>query len=421
MGRRRHRRQHAVATVERSASALPSGVSSDRLQDWFSATVGATPTQAGPIVTHRTAMRNAAVWACVTLIAETMATIPLDVYRRLPGGGKWPATDHYLYRLLHDRPNRWQTSVEWRELMFQWACLHGVGYSRIVREQARGEVVELHPLDPTRVTVLATRDGEVFYDTTDRFGKQRTLAADEMLAIRYKQRDLLTPISPIGEHRNTIGLSEACRGYGSRQFSQGAKISGFISFPNHESPQQMQLYSESISQNWHGESNQHKVPLIDRGPTFQRMGLSNTDAQFLEIMQFTLPEIARIYRCPLPLLQDLSHATFSNQEQQALAFVQHTIRPWCVRSEQALASLFEGELDVFPEFNVDGLLRGDINARYTAFARGIQWGFLKPSEAREMENLPPAEGADQLVMPANMALLAMAGQNLEPILSGQPA
>lgn len=399
------RRRWSITRVIRSAL---SGLSSPSqwLVQW--ANGGAGGAFAGAALTPETAMRNATVWACVKLISETLGTLPLDLYRRQAGGGRREATDHPLYAVLHHRPNRWQTSVEWRELMIAWACLRGVAYSEIKRQA--GEVVELIPLNPTRVGVRATDDGEIFYDVVDVFGRARTLPSENMFVLRYACRDLITPVSPIALHRESLELAESCQTHGKTLFSNGTRMQGFVTFPQKQSADQLAAYAKTWRERFQGQQNAHGVGFLDNGAKWEGMSLSADDAQFLQTRQYQRADIASIWRCPLPLIGDLTHATMSNHEQQALQFVVNTVRPWCVRFEQALLRdvMPTWESDLFAEFNVDGLLRGDINARFSAFTKGIQWGFLSPNDVRRWENLDPIEGGDTYIIPANMLPLLLA-------------
>lgn len=409
----------AIGSIFKSVSTLANPAA--WLSSWFNGD-GA----AGPLVTESTALQNPTVWACVRLISESLATVPLDLYRRAADGSKVEASELGAYSLIHDRPNEHQTAVEWREMMIGQAALTGAGRSRIVRD-GRGEPVALVPLLPEFTRCLATSDGAIFFDTRDIFGAHRRLSREDVFELRYASRNVLTPLSPIGLHRETIALSESCKQHGSKLFTHGARLGGLFSWKPKLSTEQLALYRDSFQATHAGPENQHKFAFLDQDVAFTPMSMSSEDAQFLQTRQYQRAEIAAIYRCPLPMIGDLTHATYSNHEQQALAFVVHTLRPWAVRFEQAIARDLLGGLTagvgVFAEHNLDGLLRGDINARYTAYTRGIQWGFLSPNDVRAMENLPPIEGGQTYIVPANMLPLVMSGGRSGadvPLLPAEP-
>lgn len=374
-------------------------------QQWFLDALGGSKSNAGVRVNEDTALRSTAVFACVKILAETVASLPLPVYRRLEGGGKERATRHYLYRLLHDLPNPELTSFEMREVLQGHLGLRGNAYCQIVRDRL-DRPAELWPLPPQRMSVKRV-NRELQYRLQLDDGMSRVFTSRDIWHIKAFSRDGVTGLAPIGQAREAIGLALATEEFGSRFFGSGTNIGGIAKHPGKLTEQGSKNLRESINETYGGLGKSHRVMLLEEGMEFEKVGIPPEDAQFLETRKFQLNEIARIYRIPPHMIGDLDRATFSNIEQQSIDFVVNTIRPWLVRWEQSItkALIPEEEQGVyFAEFLVDGLLRGDIKSRYEAYAVGRQNGWLSADDIRELENmnpLPDGQGKVYLV-PLNM-------------------
>lgn len=381
--------------------------------------LGSQPTSSGIRVTEENAMRASAVFACVRILAETVASLPVHVYRRLPAGGKERATKHPLYSLLHDLPNPEITSFSFRETAMAHLCLWGNAYAEIEYDGA-GRIRALWPLPPWRVQVErdpATQ--RLKYIVTLDNGERQALDVSRVFHVPALSFNGLVGISPIRwAAREAIGLALATEQFGARFFDQGTNIGGVVTHPKTLSEQASRNLRESINETYAGLGKSHRIMLLEEGMKYERIGIPPEEAQFLETRKFQVTEIARIFRVPPHMLADLERATFSNIEHQSIEFVTHTIRPWLVRWEQAIYRdlLFPDERkEYFVEFNVDGLLRGDIESRYRAYAIGRQWGWLSANDIREMENKNPIPGGDVYWAPVNMIPAEMmAAQNVEP-------
>lgn len=369
------------------------------LVDWF----GGGASASGVTVTADSARRITAVWAAIKIISESVASLPCFVYqRRQDGKGKDRQPKNPLHSLLHDQPNPWQTSFEWREMMQGHLCLRGNAYSEILYD-GRGGIRALIPRHPDRMRVYdLTQEpiGEqpLVYEYVPSNGPSRFLFHDEVLHMKGLSDDGLVGLSPIAEFRDTLGLSLGTEAYAARFFGNYANPGGVLTHPKTLSKDAVTRLREQWEQKHMGIENAHKVAVLEEGLTWQSIGINPKDSQLIDSRKFSVSEIARIFRVPPHMLADLDRATFSNIEQQSIEFVVHTLRPWLVRWEQrlgmALLTPKERASGLFIEFNVDGLLRGDIKSRYDAYAVGRQWGWLSPNDVRGLENMNPRDDKD---------------------------
>lgn len=367
-----------------------------KLSGWDTAT--------GVTVTPESAMQATAVYACVRILAESVASLPLHVYRRLDEGGKERATDHYLYSILHDAPNPEMTSFELRELLMSHLALWGNAFAEIEYDNA-GRVRALWPLRPDRMRVKRS-NGELVYIYMLN-GQEIPLSAERVFHLRGLGSDGVLGYSPIAMARQAIGLALATEEFGARFFGNGARPGIVLQHPGVLSEKARKNLRESWEERHGGLEKSHRIAILEEGMTIQEIGIPPEDAQFIQTRKFQITEIARIFRIPPHMLADLERATFSNIEHQSIEFVVHTLRPWLVRWEQAIHQrlFLPSERDTnFAEFLVDGLLRGDIKSRYDAYAVGRQWGWLSADDVREMENMNPLpDGKGKMYMvPLNM-------------------
>ena len=349
------------------------------------------------------ALRLSAVYACVRILSETMASLPIVLYRKREDGGKDRVIDHWLYRLLCRRPNRYQNPFEWREMLQGHLALRGNAYCQIITNP-RGEITELLPIHPDRVRVEVMRSGEFRYRVTDRFGDETVLARSAVWHLRGLSSDGVMGMNPIELARESLGIALAAHDYGARFFANDAKPSGgWIEFPgSFKDPEAKKVFRESYQAAQSG-ANRGKVLVLENGMKFHEAGVTNKDAQFLELRKFQITDIARLFRVPPHMIADLDRATFSNIEQQSLEFVMHTMTPWAERWEASIEA--ELLLDNDPleiEFDFANLMRGDAASRSAYYQSGIQNGWLTRNEARIAENLNPIDGLDEPLRPLNM-------------------
>jgi HK97 family phage portal protein len=358
------------------------------------------PSHAGVNVNELNALNYSAVFACVRVVAETIASLPLHVYQRLPAG-KQRAPDHPLYEILHDMPNPEMTSFTFREVLQTHLMLWGNAYAEI-EWGTDGYIRALWPIPPNCVQL--ERDGreQLQYRISLPDGTRKVLSEDQMLHIPGLSFNGIKGISPIGAARQAIGLGLAAEEFGARFFGNGTNLGGVVKHPGKLSEVASKNLRASINETYSGLGQSHRVMLLEEGMDFEKVGIPPEDAQFLETRKFQVNEIARIFRVPPHMIGDLERATFSNIEHQSIEFVVHTIRPWLVRWEQSFKwKLFlpSERRSFFAEFVVDGLLRGDTKSRYEAYAIGRQNGWLSADDIRELENMNPLpDGQGQIYL-----------------------
>ena len=385
---------------------------------WVTRTFG-QDTAAGVEVNEDTALQTAAVFACVRILAETVASLPLITYRRLNDRAKERAKDFYLYPILHDSPNGEMTSMEWRETMQGHLALRGNAFSEIEFSNS-GRVRGLWPLHPDKILLKRDKESdELFYEyrLPEKFGAApKTLPAWRVLHLRGLGSNGLVGYSPIAMARQAIGLSMATEEFGARYFGNGAQPGGVLEHPGILGEEGHKRIKASWDEAHGGLAKSHRIAIIEEGMKYQQVGIAPEDSQFLQTRKFQLSEIARFFRIPPHMLADLDRATFSNIEHMGIEFVVYTLSPWLTRWEQrmALSLLSENERkQYFIEHLVAGLLRGDIQSRYTAYATGRQWGWLSRNDVREIENMNPIEGGDDYLSPLNMTKLHASAEERE--------
>jgi HK97 family phage portal protein len=351
-------------------------------------------TTSGKTVNERTAMQTTAVYACVRILSETIASLPLHIYKYTKDG-KEKVINHQIYHLLHDEPNPEMTSFVFRETLMSHLLLWGNAYAQIIRD-GRGNVLALYPLLPDKVLVDRTDSGEIYYiynkysdenPNIKGYG-QVYLRKEEVLHIPGLGFDGLIGYSPIAMAKNAIGMSIATEEYGAKFFANGANPGGVLEHPGIvKDPSRIR---DSWNAVYQGSNNAHRVAVLEEGMKFQSIGIPPEQAQFLETRKFQINEIARIFRIPPHMIGDLEKSSFSNIEQQSLEFVKYTLDPWVIRWEQSIQKAILSpteKKEYFIKFNVDSLLRGDYQSRMNGYAIGVQNGFLSSNDIRRLENM----------------------------------
>jgi len=357
---------------------------------------------AGQYVSPDTATGVAAVHACVQLIAEGQASLPLAPYRQLDDGSKVVDKAHPLYKVLHHKANRIQTAFEFREQFVASCLLTGNGYALKVID-GRGAITDLIPLHPGTVTPEMLTNGRIRYEVRTATGT-KFYTQDEILHLRYRSTDGFTGLSPITIARNTVGTALAHQEFEGSFYKNGATISAALKHPHKLTAEQLGNLQTSIKDQYSGSSNAFKVLVLEEGMDFQPISMSQQDAQFVESKRLNLEDIARIYKVPPPAIGILHDATYSNITEQSRSLVKHTLRPWMVRIEQAMnAALLsvDGQRTHTIEHNAEGLLRGAIKERYEAYRIAREWGWLSPNEIRTLENMGHIENGDTYRQPMN--------------------
>lgn len=359
-------------------------------------------------VTESTSMRSIAVLACVRILAETVASLPLPVYKRLNPRGKARAS-HSVSDLLQRAPNSRMTAFTFRETMMGHILLWGNCYAEIEYDDI-GEIVALWPIPPHRVEHMETATGDPFFRVTTSDGKQHNVPFYAMFHIPGLGFDGKKGISVISWGRQAIELALATEQFGTEFFANGTNVGAVATHPGRLTDEAYERLSKSLKEKYEGLGKAHRLMLLEEGMTFSKNTIPPNDAQFLETRKFQILEIARLFRVPPHMLADLERATFSNIEQQGTDFIVHSVRPWLIRWEQTINWKLFSEKDkrkYYSEFLVEGYLRGDSQARSAFYKEMFNIGVYSQNDIREKENDNPIEGGDRYFVPLNMIPLDM--------------
>ncbi len=370
----------------------------------------------GVSVDEMKSMQTSAVYACVRLISETVASLPCFLYKREKENQE-QAREHPLYEVLHDMPNPEMTSFTFRECMMASLLLYGNAYARIIRDKA-GHCSELWYLKPQHMQVerdINTKKIKYTY-SDDVQNKTIVYKPEQIFHVVGLSFDGVKGMSPIDQAREAIGLALATEEYGARFFGNGARPGGVLEHPG------VLKDPEKLRQSWNkvyqGTRNSNKIAVLEEGMRYHEIGLSPEASQFLQTRKYQLNEICRIFRVPPHMVGDLERSTFSNIEHQSIDFVTHTIRPWLVRWEQAIYKCLLNEQErrlYYAKFNVNGLLRGDFATRMNGYAIARQNGWMSANDIRELEEMNPLSdelGGNEYLVNGNMMPIKSALQNI---------
>jgi HK97 family phage portal protein len=370
----------------------------------------------GVSISEANAVICSAVWACVSIIGQTISTLPIHVIRKSDGEKQY---DHPLALSLSSQPNPYMTPAVFREVLMTNALLWG-GAGAAVARDAAGHVESLYPLRSSDVRPVR-RAGELVYEA--RVGSNLyELTPDQIVYLLGWSMDGVTPMSPIHSGTQAVALDVAMGRYAAKAFG-GGNIGGILQMPK-MSDDAMKSFVESWRRNYTGIDNAFKVAALPDPMKFVPTAMNPETAQMTQARQNQVLEVARYYKVPPHLLGLMDKgSSFSSIEQQNMFFAQQCIAPWCVKLEQELAAkgLLESErADLEVRFNLDALLRASTSERYTAYNTGRQGGWLSINDIRRKESLPPIEGGDSYLEPLNMAPVGKPGA-LPPKLGPDPA
>ena len=362
----------------------------------------ARETYAGTVITYDTSLKIGAVYACVRLLADTISTLPVDTFYR-EGGSRLVFRPKPIWV---ETPDIGMAREDFLQQAMVSLLLDGNVFIRIFRGRS-GEVTSLTVLDPTRVEVRrnpATREVEYAIDGT----AGAVLTAAEVLHITELRRPgALRGVSRIEEVKQALGLASALEEFSARFFGQGSTTQGLIEWPGNLTKEQAKDLADGFEEGHKGLRRAHRPGVLFGGAKFVKTGVDPNEAQMLESRQFAVEEIARIFRCPLHLLQVSTPGamSYASVEQNAIQFAQYTLRPIISKFETALSTLLPGP--AFVKFNLDAILRGDIQTRFAAYSTGQLAGFLSVNDVRRLEDYAPAPGGDDYRVPlANVNLAA---------------
>lgn len=358
-------------------------------------------TGSGVRVSADSALQLSAVFACARVLSESFAILPFRLYKPRVGGGRQRVTDHWLYRLMAKAPNRWQTPFEWREMMQGHLALRGNAFNQIV-EDGRGGIAELLPLHPDRISLEMVSEYGYRYRYTRGDGSQVYFTPDQVWHIRGMSGDGFLGYNPIEIARESLGEALQYQSYSSRFYANNARPPMWIEYPGKFVDKTARETFRETLQSAQTGMNRGKTLVLDQGMKLHDVNVNQKDMQFIEARQMKVPEIARLFRVPPHKIGDLSKATFSNIEQQAIEFWQDTMQPWAERWESSIeCKLLGPESGLEVEFDMRAMMRGDSVARAKYIHNMVLDGVLTRNEGREMEGFDPIEGLDEPLVPVN--------------------
>ena len=354
----------------------------------------------GVSVDKNTALTFTAVWSAVRLLSESISILPVNVYDRQPNGDKNLAPKNAVYNLVHNEPNNYMSSVAFFEKVMMDLCLSGNSYVHIVRNGG-GTPQELLPLNAQDINVKIN-DGQIFYHN-----KNSDIVLDDYDVLHFKgvSQDGIMGLSPITQNANAIGWGLALEEYGSKYFTNSAKLSGVLETDRALSEEAISRLRTSFSNTYNQLQNAQSTAILEEGLSFKPITISPEQSQFLASRIFSITEIARMFNIPTFMLQEHSKSSFNNIESLSQSYVTYTLMPYIRRMESEMnRKLFKknekGKL--FVEWNVNGLLRGNIKDRTDAYKTGINNGYLTINEIRRKENLNSVADGDELYLPLNI-------------------
>lgn len=357
----------------------------------------------GAVVSPNTAMCVSAFFACVLVISQTVGKLPLIMYRKnkpsVAGGktGREEATNHPLYNIVGAKPNKFNNSQSFREMLTAHTCMRGNSFAFIERV-GNGRVYGLLPLEASAVGI--NRDPqtwEVTYTVSQKDGINGIFKSDQIFHLMDMTLNGYQGITRISYARETIGLAATAEKFGATTFKNGVKSSGVYNSKKKLDDPAFERLRDALNAGFSGD-NSHKAMIVEGDDTWTPSQMSNIDVQYMELRQFQIPEIARFFGMPLHKIQDMSASTNNNIEQMALEFYTDCLMPWLVRWESSLNTQLltvEEQKEYFFKFDVDEILRADMKSRFEAYASGISSEILNPNECREWEDLDPYIGGEK--------------------------
>lgn len=386
---------------------------------WFDPVRRATAS--GADVSYEAALGITALWNGIHLIANALATCPLQLYRRTGNGGNTEAREDPRYRILYRRPNRWQTAFSWRQMAQGHLLLRGNSYAQKIY-RVNGQLDSLVPLHPTRMKI-EIRDGEILYLYTRDDGTQRTFRAEEIQHTKGLSTNGIIGYCPVTTMRESLGAVIATDRYTAHFFKNNAQPAGVlkVATPINEAK------AKENKERWkaaHSGENESGIAILDSGMEFQKIGFSAEDSQLLAARTFNVQEAARILNIPPHKLKDMSGSTFSNIEHQGIEWVVDTLQPWAENWEQQLDADLLSEREqstLFFKFNLKALLRGDSAQRAAYMQARFNMGSLSPNDIRELEDEPPIEGGDRYYLQQNLMPVDMIDEVLTAKSAPAPA
>jgi HK97 family phage portal protein len=360
-----------------------------------------------------TALTSSAVWACCRLIANSIASLPTNLFLETPNG-KIKAFDDPLYRILCQSPNPMMTASQWMQPTLMSLLLWGNAFTWI--DRVDGEVLGLWPLNASRVQILLKADGTLDYFYSDLTGRTHHFSGEELIHFRLFTLDGYIGLPVIDYHRTTLDFEAATTAYAYSIYQNGGQPGGVLEYPGVLKKEQVDRIRESWKATHGGPMNAAQVAILEEGMKYTPLALPLSSLNYIEEKKFSVEQIARIFGVPPHLIGAMDKPTYASVEQQSIEFVRYTINPYVVSIEQSIAKA----LLQFPKvyrMNLNGFERSDIRTRYLSYATARQWGWMSANDIRELEDQPRIDGGDTYMVPLNMTSAADDGQ---PLPAAQP-
>jgi HK97 family phage portal protein len=372
---------------------------------WGAGDLTSFETQAGSFIDYTTVMGINSVWACVSLIADTISSLPVDTYIRRDGIA-------YPYRprpTWVKQPDAMINSTSfWQQTMIS-LLLDGNAFIRIFRDPITGQILSMMVLNPMKVSVTRKANGTKRYTYTGEDGKD--LSSDDMLHITGS---ILMPgdirgKSTVDSLKENLGLSMSLESFAARFFGQGTLTQGVIEYPGALTAEQAENLAKSFDRMHKGYRKAHKTGILSGGATFKPTQIANDQAQMLDSRRLAVEDIARIFRVPSNMigLNERGSQSYNSNEQNAISFVTHTLRPWITKLEDAFSNLLPN--DAYLAFSTDDLLRGDYSTRIEGYSKMLQNGVFSVNEVRRKEDMRPIDGGDVVRVPLTNVDINAAG------------
>lgn len=360
---------------------------------------GGNESSAGINVTPEEAIKLSAVHCCVKILSEAVAQLPIYLYRQIDENSKAQARDNPLYNLLLKRPNPLMSaSVFKRTMMWNLLC-DGNAYAQKQR-LPDGSIIGLYPWDSKNVR-CEIKGWSLNYWFRGENGQEVLVPPDEVFHLRDASRNGLIGDSVVSRAINSIGIGIAAEQYGAKFFRNDARPTVVLSAPGKLN----ELQQKNLAKSWNeqfGRYGKNGTAVLEDGIKPETIGIEPEQAQFLETRKFQVADIARFFRIPLHMLDDLDKSSFSNIEMQSLEFIIYTLVPWLTLWEEEIERSILNDPAYSVSFDVDQFLRGDIKSRYDAYAIGRQWGWLSVNDIRREEKMNPIDNGDVYLTPLNM-------------------
>jgi HK97 family phage portal protein len=351
--------------------------------------------QSGTVVNPETVFKVNAIFSAVSLISDTISTLPIDSYIRRDGA-------RFAFRprpAWVQQPDIDTTKEAFYGSLIVSLLLDGNGFVRVFRDGS-GRVINMTVLNPSKVEIRKNKVGEVVYINQD---ENKPLTKNEIIHIP----DVVRPgeirgISRVIALKDNFGLALALESYAARFFGQGATTQGLIEFPGNLTPEQAKQLVDGFDARHRGFRKAHKTGVLSGGAKYVNTSVENDKAQFIDSRRMAVEDVARAFNIPPHLLGLPGTNTYSSVEQNNIAFVTHTLRPIVQKLESAFTPLMTNEpggSTAFIKFTLDGLLRGDANSRFSAYSVGLQAGYLTINDIRRLEDLPPVQGGEIIRVP----------------------